>query len=161
MSSPGDAILTITGTELKQNTLNEVAAEEDIAVSGPGLYITSKTWTGETSIVSDGSCTADILYYSGFSLDKTAKLNKIIIKGKCSELVNQLDIKAKVFAIDYQTLSVSENSALSIDKTFTAPVGEYYWHKEFSVGTELIKGVTELVLEIGSPSPVSWNSTAT
>ena len=155
VTAGGPGTIIVSGKELKQNSLNTVNTQEEIGFEGAGLFISKKTWTEELQVVCSEGCTVNIYAYSGFSLDKKMKLNKILFKGKCTDLINQIDIKAKFFSIDYNSVVIAEETGLSVDKTFGSG-SEFYWHKELSISKELLSGIDELVLDVSSPSPSSW-----
>ena len=149
--------IEIAGNVMAQNTLTVLPSTEDVTIEAGKKFVTKKTWTEEASLVCSTGCVADIYVYSGFSLDKIVKINKIILKGKCNQANNKLDVGIKTFDISGNEITLTENDSMNIDKDFVSGI-YYYWHKELSFVKELIKNQTELVLSLHSDFPGTWEN---
>ena len=153
----GSGTIELAGNSMSQNTLTVLPSTEDVPVESGKIFITNRTWTEEVSIVCSSGCVANIYVYSGFSLDKIVKLNKIILKGKCNQANNKLDVTVKVFDISGKEVTITANNTMNISKDFSTGI-YYFWHKELSFVKELIKNQTELVVGLHTDFPGTWEN---
>ena len=153
----GTGTIEISGTSLHQNTLNEsVSDTENVVVTSTGLHATKKTWTGTLDIVCSAGCDVNIYIYSGFSLDKSVKITKMILKGKCSQANNLLNLDFDLFTFTGNQVTITTEQ-IDIDENYGSG-SLFYWHKELSIIKTILKQETEFILKLHTDFPASWKN---
>ena len=151
----GTAALTVSGTALQQNTLNETSVTEQFGIESGNKYSTNNFFTKDVDLSCDSPCVADIYTFAGFSLDKNVKTTKIILKAVCTDVDNQLTLNVLYFDITGHLATIETFDDLDISHTFTS--GSYFfWQRELSLIRDLIRNEKEIIITLQSSNPGTW-----
>lgn len=151
-----ECVITVAGTSVKQNTLNEASDVEQIVCYEPGSHVSQKYWTGDLSISSDVPITSDVYTYGGFSLDKQLILTKMILRAVTNTAPNDLSAKLIIFGESGNKLDVIEHE---IQAVVSAPsTYRVSWVRELSINEPILRNVREFVVKLNSSAPALWSN---